>query len=116
MASMPSRAAAADAVTSRAADASTFEAEISPLLGAARRRHRRFASGGWSQAGGGEGLTFADVLHGWTFNGATVGDDRRRDHPAAPAHHRTGFRIRFLAPPSNRRSGGEVAPVVGHEG
>jgi hypothetical protein len=70
VASMPSRAAAADAVTSRAADASTFEAEISPLLGAARRRHRRFASGGWSQAGGGEGLIFADALHGWIFNGA----------------------------------------------
>src|ERR1035441_9941834 len=34
---MASRAAAADAVTSRAADASTFEAEISPLLGVALR-------------------------------------------------------------------------------
>ena len=40
------------------------------VVGAARRRHRRFASGGWSQAGGGEGLIFADALHGWIFNGA----------------------------------------------
>ncbi len=28
------------------------------------------ASAGWSNAGGGEGLTFADALHGWTFNAA----------------------------------------------
>jgi photosystem II stability/assembly factor-like uncharacterized protein len=28
------------------------------------------ASAGWSGAGGGEGLTFADPLHGWTYNSA----------------------------------------------
>ena len=52
MASMSGRAAAADVVTACEAEPSLFEAEIS------------------EQCGGGEGLTFADALHGWTFNNA----------------------------------------------